>query len=210
MADLPSEEVLRARAARQRPELAMAAAATGAAMARLRLERAARVPDIALSAGEMHMFGGMGPPSDFLFLGVQGNLPLFVDKNRARVEAAHAGLESTREETRALVNRVFAEIADAFAEVQAEQREIELHHRLIPVSHQALASALASYAAGRGAFTMVLDAERDVQMHELDLATHMTAYAQHLADLERAVGGDVGLLRAAGAGTGALHEEPTP
>jgi outer membrane protein TolC len=106
-----------------------------------------------------------------------------------------------------LTNRVFAEIADAYAEVEAAQREIELHHRLIPLSHQALASALASYSAGRGGFTMVLDAERDLQMHELDLAMRTTNYSQRLADLERAVGGDVGLLRAAESGTRVFHQE---
>jgi hypothetical protein len=54
---------------------------------------------------------------------------------------------------------------------------------------------------------MVLDAERDLEMHELDLATHVAAYSQRLADLERAVGGDVGLVRAAASGLHAAHEE---
>jgi cobalt-zinc-cadmium efflux system outer membrane protein len=203
---LPAQDNLRAQALRQRPELAAAGAATGVALARLRTAEAAPTPDIALSAGEMHMFRSPTSPADFLFLGVQGNLPIFSGKNHGRIEAARASVEATRADARALQNRVLAEVADAFAEVQAEQREIELHHRLIPVSRQALTSALASFVAGRGGFAMVLDAERDLQMHELDLAMHVTAYAQHLADLERAVGGDVGLLRAAAAGTSNLHQ----
>lgn len=204
---LPSQEALRARALQERPELAAAGAMTAAAEARLRMMRADTTPDVAISAGEMHMFGGMARPADFLFLGVQGNVPIFGGKNRARIEAAQAGVASTREETHALANRVLAEIADAFGEVRAEQRQTELHHQLIPISRQALASALASYSAGRGNFTMVLDAERDLQMHELDLAMHLAAYAQHLTDLERAVGGDIGLLRAAASGTRISHEE---
>jgi cobalt-zinc-cadmium efflux system outer membrane protein len=204
---LPSQDGLRARALRERPELAAAGAETSAAQARVRLARAERIPDVGASLGEMHMFGGMASPSDFLFVGVQGNLPIFGSKNSARIEAAEASAGSTREEAHALTNRVFAEIADAYAEVEAAQREIELHHRLIPLSHQALASALASYSAGRGGFTMVLDAERDLQMHELDLAMRTTNYSQRLADLERAVGGDVGLLRAAESGTRVFHQE---
>ena len=204
---LSSPEALRARAVRARPEVAAAAAATAAAEARLRLARAETTPDLGVSAGEMHMFGGTARPADFLFLGVQGNLPIFGGKNRARTESAQAGLASMREQSRAVENRVFAEIADAMGEVQAEARQTELHHRLIPLSRQALASALAAYASGRGAFTMVLDAERDLQTHALDLAMHLAAYAQHLTDLERAVGGDIGLLRAAESGAHLSHEE---
>ena len=36
---------------------------------------------------------------------------------------------------------------------------------------------------------------------------HLAAYAQHLTDLERAVGSDIGLLRAAESGSHVSHEE---
>ena len=207
LAELPASEVLRGRALRERPELRSASAATGAAEARLRMAHAEKIPDLTASAGEMHIFGGTQSPSDFLFLGVQVNLPIFGGKNDSRIAGAEAGVAASRAETRALENRVFAEVADALAEVQAETRQAQLHHQLIPLARQALASALASYAAGRGAFSMVLDAERDLEMHELDLATHVAAYSQRLADLERAVGGDVGLTRAAASGVHTSHEE---
>jgi outer membrane protein TolC len=209
--DLPSPETLRARALRERPEVAAANATTAATEARLRLADAGRIPDLAVSAGEMHMFRSTMSPADFLFLGVQGNLPIFGDKNRARIEGAQASVAATRASARALQNRVFAEISDALAEVQAETRQAQLHHKLIPLARQALASALASYASGRGGFPTVLDAERDLQMHALDLASHVAAYSQRLADLERAVGGDIGLLRASASGTiHSVHEEQTP
>jgi outer membrane protein TolC len=207
LAELPPSETLRARALRERPELTSANAVTGAAEARLRLAHAEQIPDLTASAGEMHMFGGSTSPADFLFLGLQVNLPLFGGKTRSRIEGAEAGLAASRAETRALENRVFAEVADALAEVQAETRQADLHHKLIPLTRQALASALGAYAAGRGPFSTVLDAERDLEMHELDLATHVAAYSQRLADLERAVGGDVGLVRAAASGAHAGHEE---
>ncbi|HEY4392814.1 MAG TPA: TolC family protein [Polyangia bacterium] len=211
LAELPAPEELRARALRERPEILSADAATGAAVARLRLSHAERIPDLTASAGEMHMFGGTTSPSDFLFLGVQVNLPIFGGKSGARIAGAEAGLAASRADKRALENRVFAEVADALAEVQAETRQAQLHHKLIPLARQALQSALASYSAGRGAFSMVLDAERDLEMHELDLATHVAAYSQRLADLERAVGGEVGLVRAAASGADLHldHEEPS-
>jgi outer membrane protein TolC len=205
--EVPSAEALRERALQDRPELKSAGADTRVAEARLRLADALSVPDLGLSVGEMHVFRGAGSPADFLFLGVQGNLPLFGGKNHARVEAARAGALAMREAARAVEARIVAELADARAEVVAEQHQMELHHRLIPLSQQAVASALASYASGRGSFTMVLDSERDLQMHELDLAMHLASYALHLADLERAVGSDIGLLRAAESGTRMSHEE---
>ncbi|HVV51799.1 MAG TPA: TolC family protein [Polyangia bacterium] len=210
LAALPPIEELRARALHDRPELSVAGAAARAALARRRLAQAGGVPDLAASAGEMHMFGGSSRPADFLFLGVQGNLPIFSGKNRARAEEADARLAAARAERRSLENRILAEVADAFAEVQAETRQAQLHHKLIPLARQALSSTLASYGAGRGTFAMVLDAERDLQMHELDLAAHLAAYSQRLADLERAVGGDLGLVRASTAGGHTGHEEVSP
>jgi cobalt-zinc-cadmium efflux system outer membrane protein len=210
LADLPAFQTLRARALQERPELAAARASAGAAEARVRLARAAGIPDLGLSAGEMHVFGGSMSPADFLFLGVQMNLPVFPGKNRARVAGAEAGVEAARARTQAVEARVSAEIQDALAEVNAETRQAELHHHLIPLSRQAVDSALASYTAGRGGFAMVLDAQRDLQMHELDLAMHLASYAQHLAELERAVGGDIGLVRAAESGARISHQERAP
>lgn len=208
--ELPEPAALRERALRERPEFAAARATSGAAEARVRLARAAAIPDLGLSAGEMHMFRSATSPADFLFLGVQINLPVFAGRNRARVEQAAAGADAARAQTHALENRVFSEIEDTLSEVKAETRQTELHHHLIPLSRQALSSALSAYTAGRGGFSMVLDAQRDLQMHELDLAMHLASYAQHLADLERAVGADVGLVRAAEAGVRISHQEAQP
>ena len=85
LGSLPSPEALRALALRERPEVpAAATAATAAATARVRLAKAATTPDLGISLGEMHMFGGTSHPADFLFIGAQGNLPIFGSKNRGR------------------------------------------------------------------------------------------------------------------------------
>jgi outer membrane protein TolC len=204
--DLPPVEALRARALQDRPELAGSRAGITAANARAHAARADAVPDLGLSAGEMHMFRSATSPADFLFLGVQVNLPVFAGKNRARTAGADAAVEAARAQAHAVETTVLADVEDALAEVKAEARQTELHHHLIPLSRQAVASAMGSYAAGRGSFASVLDAQRDLQMHALDLAMHLASYAQHLADLERAVGGDVGLVRAAESGTRVSHE----
>ncbi len=203
--DLAPEAELRARALEQRPELAMARSAISGAEADLRLARAERVPDLAVSVGEMHTFGAKGV-SDFLFLGVQGNLPLFFgSKNTPRIEGASAASRAMEAQLKAAENRVVAEVADAYAELVAEQHQVELHHQLIPVARQALASATSAYASDRGNFLMVLDSERDLLMHELDRATHMAMYEQRLAELQRAVGADIGLRRASETGHRERH-----
>lgn len=204
-AALPAEPELRERAVRERPEMAVAGAAISQAEAKLRLADAESVPDLALSLGEMHTFRAPGL-ADFLFAGVQVSLPIFSgDKNRPRIAGAEADLASMRDDARAIQNRIVAEVADAYAELTAEKRQVELHHQLIPVTRQAVASAMAAYAAGRSTFVMVLDAERDLQMHELDLATHLAMYEQRLADLQRAVGADLGLAEAAESGVHESH-----
>lgn len=202
---LPAEAQLRDRAQRDRPEVASAKAMIAQAEARARLAGAERVPDISVFVAEMHSFRSPGV-SDFLFAGVQGNLPIWSgSKTGPRIDAANAQVSAARADARSVENRIVAEIADAYAEVVAERRQVELHHQLIPVARQALSSATASYASGKGTFLMVLDSERDLLMHELDLATHLAMYEQHLADLERAVGGDLGLVRASESGVREEH-----
>ena len=185
--------------------MAVARAAVAQADAKLRLANAEKVPDVAVFLAEMHAFRAPGQ-ADFLFAGVQVNLPIFSgEKNHPRVAGAEADLGAMRDDARAIENRVVSEVADAHAELTAERRQVELHHQLIPIARQALASAMGAYVAGRSAFVMVLDAERDLQMHELDLATHLAMYEQRLADLQRAVGSNLGLVQAAESGTRESH-----
>lgn len=204
-AEIPAEPELRERAVKERPEMAVARAAVAQADAKLHLANAESVPDVAVSLGEMHTFRAPGL-ADFLFAGVQVNLPIFSgEKNGPRIAGAETDLAAMRDDTHAIENRVTSEVADTYAELTAEKRQVELHHQLIPVARQAVASAMAAYAAGRTAFVMALDAERDLQMHELDLATHLAMYEQRLADLQRAVGGDLGLVEAAESGARESH-----
>ncbi len=189
------ETRLREEALARRPELIAAGALVEGARAQVRLAEAARVPDVAVSAAEMHAFGTALSPRDFLFLGVSGNLPIFErEKTQPRIDAAASRLAAVEHAARELHDRVLAEVADARARLVAEHDIVELHHELIPISKQELESAIASYSAGRLEFLTVLDAARQLQAHELDLAAHLGAYEQDLADLEHAVGKDLGLV----------------
>jgi outer membrane protein TolC len=204
LAGLPNTAALTEQALRNRPELAGSRATIAGAQAQERLARANRIPDLGLFAAEMHMFGNPTGISDFVFAGFQINLPIFSGgKNEPRIAGAQAQLVAAEEAEHALRNRIAAEVAEMHAHVLAEMRQIELHHQLIPIARQAVQSAESSYAAGRTDFTMALDSARELRMHEMELAIHLAAYEQRLAELQRAVGSDLGLVQAAEAG----HEE---
>src|SRR5712691_8268661 len=200
----PDVATLTESALRGRPELAGSRAAIQGAHAQERLARANRIPDLGLFAAEMHTFRNPIGVSDFLFAGFQVNLPIFFGgKNEPRIAGAQAQLVAAQEAARALRNRVAADVAEGYAHLLAETHQIDLHHQLIPIARQAVQSGEASYAAGRSDFTMVLDSARELRMHEMNLAMHLAAYEQRLAELQRAVGSDLGLAQAAEAG----HEE---
>jgi cobalt-zinc-cadmium efflux system outer membrane protein len=201
---LPEVASLRERALQERPELLGAQAQIASAQAQQRLAKAAEVPDLSLFAAEMHTFRNPMGVSDFLFAGFQINLPIFGGgRNQSRVAAASAQVISAQGAERALRNRIASEVAEQYAHLQAEQRQIDLHHQLIPIARQAVESAESSYGAGHTDFTMVLDSARELRMHELDLATHLAMYERRLAELQRAVGTDLGIEQAAEGG----HEE---
>jgi cobalt-zinc-cadmium efflux system outer membrane protein len=203
---LAAEAELRTRALDTRPELLAARQAIASAEAQLRLAHAANVPDVSVSAALMHSFGAPGQ-NNFLFAGVQGNLPVFIhSKTDGRIDSASSQVEAMRQMEHSLHLRILGEVADAYAKVRAEERLVALHHQLIPVAQETLESALASYAAGRTGFLTVLDSERELQMHTLDLAMHLASYEQHLAELEHAVGTPLGLAAAAEAGHLESHD----
>jgi outer membrane protein TolC len=202
---LPDEPALQLLAFQERPELAAARARVAAAEARRRLAKATTIPDLNVFLAGMHAFKNPAGVSDFLFAGFQINLPIFEgSKNRPRISAAEAQVVSARESEHALRNRVAAEVAATHAHLLAEQHQIDLHHALIPIARQVIGTAEASYAAGRGDFAMVLDSARELRMHELELSTHLAMYEQRLAELQRAVGAELGLDESAETG----HEKP--
>jgi outer membrane protein TolC len=204
LASLPEVAELQQRALRERPELAGLRAQIAEAEANERFARAATVPDLGIFAAGMHVFRNPAGPSDFIFAGVEVNLPIFSGgKNQPRIASAQAQVVAAREAEHALRNRVAAEIAETHAHLLAEQHQIDLHHQLIPIARQTVESAQSSYAAGRTEFLMVLDSARELRMHELDLAMHFALYERRLAELQRAVGVDLGLEQSAEAG----HEE---
>jgi outer membrane protein, heavy metal efflux system len=185
----PTDEELLTRALRERPELQVAASTVQAAEARTRLASAASVPDITPLVAYMHTFN-QASPNNFLFLGLQANLPIFGgNKIEPAVSAARARVEAAEALQRALRNRIATEVRSAAAQLRAEQELVRIQRRLVPISRQALDSAVSAYSAGRIGLLTVLDSEREALMREVELAQHLSLAELRRADLERAVGG---------------------
>jgi outer membrane protein TolC len=185
---VPAEAELVARALESRPELRAAASATQAAEARTRLASAAGAPDITPLVAYMHTFG-QPSPNNFLFLGLQGTLPIWRgNKIDPAVTAAQARVEATQELARALRARIAEEVRSSAAQLRAEIQLVEIQRRLVPLSRQALDSALSAYAAGRVGLLTVLDSEREWLMRQVELARHLALAEQRRAELDRAVG----------------------
>ena len=206
LGNLPDVATLQKHALQARPELAGARARIAGADAEARLAKASSVPDLGVFVAEMHTFRNPAGPSDFLFAGVQINLPIFGgSKNGPRVSSAQARIAAAVASERALRNRIVAEVAETHAHLVAAGHQIDLHHQLVPLARQALESAQSSYAAGRGDFAMALESARELRMHELELAMHLAAYEQRLAELQRAVGAELGLDESADIGHDERH-----
>jgi outer membrane protein TolC len=189
MPALPSDPELITRAMQQRPELQAATGIVSSAEARVRLSSAARVPDITPLVAYMHTFGAPSP-NNFLFLGLQANLPIFEgSRNGPAVDASRYRLEAAQALEHALRNRIGAEVRTAAARVRAEQQLVELQRRLVPIARRALESSVSSYSAGRIGLLTVLDSARESLMRQMDLAAHQALAERRRAELERALGG---------------------
>jgi cobalt-zinc-cadmium efflux system outer membrane protein len=185
---VPADDELMARGLRDRAELRAAESAIQAAEARTRLATAEGVPDITPLVAYMHTFN-LPPQNNFLFLGLQANLPIWRgSKIEPAVAAARARVETTQALAQALRDRIKAAVLTSAAQLRSEQRLVEIQRRLVPLSRQALNSAVSAYSAGRTGLLTVLDSEREALMRQVELAQHLAAQQQRQADLERAIG----------------------
>jgi outer membrane protein TolC len=202
--ELPGEAALRSRALEQRSEPRVAAAMAEGARLQIQLAEAERVPDLNLVAAYMYAFNQPGE-RNFLFAGVEMTLPWLWGRTSGRISATRAQASAATASSAAVAARIGGEVADAYARVLSQERVAALHHRMLPLLQAALESSRASYAAGRGEFLMVLDTMRELRRHQIELAMALGGYGRALADLQRAVGADLGLVAASEGGVNDAH-----
>jgi outer membrane protein TolC len=188
---LPQAAALQQMALDRQPELRTADLMVERAQAALAVADSDFKPDFALQGGYMLM-----PDSrDAWTAQVSVTWPK-APWSRGRVDArrsqAAADVEAARARRRAAENAVRLVVQQAYVRVTAAEARAELlRTSIIPQAQQALEVARAGYQTGRGEFLPLLDNQRVLLDTRLTYLTALTEREQALADLERAVGGEL-------------------
>ncbi len=216
-----SEDRLLAMLSESNPELRALDAETLAARARVRLAEKEYYPDVMLGLDYTQLAdstGGRNPSDDgkdAVVASASINLPIWYDKLAAGVRQAEHNERAAALARAQRTNDLAAALKMALYRFRDAERKISLYRdTLLPKSIEALATAEASFRAGRSDFTDVIDAQRVLLEFELSLARALADRAQRLAELETLVG--CPLFRPDGAGessrgrSGAEPPAPAP
>lgn len=119
----------------------------------------------------------------------------------ARVAEAEADIQAARAQERAIENAVRFAVQEAYVRVQsAAQRAALLRTSIVPQSEQTLEVSRIAYQADRVDFLALVDNQRMLLDVQLAYYRAVSDLEQAIADLERAVGTDLGPAMFASAG----------
>lgn len=183
-----SLEELQARAVKARPEVEEAALAVERGRTALALGRSEYLPDIMLQYRQRNMMNG--PDSRDAVAGI--SLPLWFWKQGAMIREAKAYQQMAAYEYQSMKNMTLFDVKNFLVKVQTARRLVDLYRTsVLPQSEQALKVSGAAYESDRMGFLEFLDAARTLLNFRLEYYQYIATYEQSLADLERAVGGDL-------------------
>lgn len=206
---LPSADALQQLALEQQPELKVARLAIERADAQLALVREEHKPDFSLRGGYFLMPG----QRDSWSAGLGVSWPT-APWSRGRLAAREAEAMAETAAARARVRRVESAlrlaVQEAYVRVRAaERRAALLRTTVLPQSRQTLEVSRIAYQADRTSLLAIIDNERVQLDAEVDYFGALSGLEQARADLERAVGTDLGpdLLPGDGADRGRADQE---
>ncbi len=176
------------RAIRLNPMVAEGQAKSGSATAAQSLAERNRYPDVSLGVMTTRDRDG------YAGTGVMGELriPLQWGAKQADIAAAAAERAASDQRLNTLKAALGGEIAGLLAEYRATARTLEImqqHH--LPKSELVVQSALAALASGQGDSLKVLDAIRRLQNVQLEILKNQVQQQASLAEIEKAIGGDL-------------------
>jgi outer membrane protein TolC len=189
---LPAPAVLQQLAIESQPELKQAQLQKARAEAALAVAKSEYRPDFLVGATYMLMprdgdawaasFGITWPRAPWS----RGRLD-------ARVAETTADLDAARAEERVVENSVRLAVQEAYIRAQAaSQRAALLRSSVVPQSLQAIDVARVAYQSDRGDFLALIDNQRALLDAQHSYYMALSALEQAMADLERAVGVDLG------------------
>lgn len=170
-----------------RPELKMAGHEVGRAKASASLARLSNFPDLTARI-EARQFNGEGSIREYdAFLGI--NLPIWFWKNASKVKEASKSLDSAEAGYLSMKNMVFFESQDALVRIQSKEKQLKRYHdEILPQAKEAFEEASKGYESGQAGFLDLLDAQRMLNMFELETYRTLIDLEMAHTDLERAVG----------------------
>jgi cobalt-zinc-cadmium efflux system outer membrane protein len=170
------------------PDLARWDSEEDLAQAAVAQEKAARIPDVTLSAGLSHE---QESGNQLVLFAVSLPLPLF-DRNKGNIDAARAELDKVREERIATQIRLRAELAGQWQELQSALEETAaIENEMLPGAREAFDAAEEAYRSGKVEYLDVLDAQQTLFEAEMQLVESLTTLHQKAIGIERLVGGDL-------------------
>jgi cobalt-zinc-cadmium efflux system outer membrane protein len=186
---LPPLAKLQELAARQSPDLREHEAMIAAQAARVELARRDYLPDFDVSL----QYGQRTGYPDMVTATVSVPLPIYRRRKQDQLaSAAGAELASLQADHHAKQNEVRSEVARLVSELERQRAQLALYVRgILPQAQASLASAAASYQVGKVEFLTVLDNQATVFSYETEYFRALSDFAKTLAELERAVGGEV-------------------
>jgi len=193
-----------------RPDLLSAETAVAKAEADVRLARANAKVDVTASLGWIHTgqslvddqhvqpFFSFGQTANALGTGISFPLPLF-DRNQGEIARTRSEVVRARAAADTVRAQVIDDVETAFAALRTSEERVELYERLyLKDSHDSREIAEYAYRKGATSILDLLDAERTDRATQLAYRQALADYVTRLAQLEAAVGGELG--RTGGAG----------
>ncbi len=170
------------------PQLFAAGAGIAAAEKNRDLTYRDRYPDFSLGIAPIQR----GSRIDEWELMLELNIPLQQGSRRSREREAEALLDAARARREAAQTQLLGELSESLTGIEAALRLRDLAQgRMLPQAEISYRAALSAYENGRGDFTTLLEAHRQIQKARLDAVKAETDAQVRLAEIERLLGEDL-------------------
>ena len=189
-------DVFLARAAKDNPAIEALHARIEQHRQRRRLARLNRWPDLTVSASynivEDDGLSMAANGDDQWWFGFGVNLPIWMEKYDAAEREAFQGILEGVADLTAEHNRIAFQVQEAYLKVEAQQQLVTLFRdTIVPQARQTVEASRSGYRAGSVDFLTLMDNWRKLLNFELMQHRALAEMEQAVADLERAVGGQV-------------------
>lgn len=162
-----------------------------------RLAKKQSAPDVALGINYIDIGNYSSVPAgvdngrDAVSVMLSLNIPLWGQKNSARVREAQLNRQAALKQKINLANQLKAQLQMALFKIRDAERKLDLYGQgLIPKAQQSLKVTEQSYRTAQGSFLDLIDAQRTLLEFQLSYQRALVDHEQELARIELLVSGD--------------------